>query len=59
VLLDEVEDGIDPHILPRFIGMIARESKVQLIVTSHSPVLVNASIRRRSPLSRVGRMVAP
>jgi predicted ATPase len=41
VLLDEVEDGIDPHILPRFIGMIARESKVQLIVTSHSPVLVN------------------
>jgi predicted ATPase len=42
VLLDEVEDGIEPHILPDFISMIARESRVQLVLTSHSPVLVNA-----------------
>jgi hypothetical protein len=42
VLLDEVEDGIEPHILPAFISMIARESRVQLVLTSHSPVLVNA-----------------
>jgi hypothetical protein len=41
VLLDEVEDGIEPHILPRFINLVARESNVQLILTSHSPVLVN------------------
>lgn len=41
VLLDEVEDGIEPHILPRFVSMIARESRVQIIVTSHSPILVN------------------
>src|SRR4051794_17109815 len=41
VLLDEVEDGIEPHILPDFIKLIARESNVQLVLTSHSPVLVN------------------
>ncbi|MBF0395001.1 MAG: AAA family ATPase [Alphaproteobacteria bacterium] len=42
VLLDEVEDGVDPHILPDFIRLVARESKAQLVLTSHSPVLVNA-----------------
>ncbi|QQP93589.1 ATP-binding protein (plasmid) [Skermanella sp. TT6] len=41
VLLDEVENGIEPHILPDFISMIARESNVQLVLTSHSPSLVN------------------
>ncbi|MBF0560476.1 MAG: AAA family ATPase [Alphaproteobacteria bacterium] len=41
VLLDEIEDGIGAHILPRFIDMITREAKIQLIATSHSPVLVN------------------
>ncbi len=42
VLLDEVEDGIDPHVLPAFIQLIARESRAQLIMTSHSPSLVNS-----------------
>jgi predicted ATPase len=42
VLLDEVEDGIEPHILPNFIHMISRQSNVQLILTSHSPMLVNS-----------------
>lgn len=41
VLLDEVEDGIEPHILPRLIERIAKESPAQLIMTSHSPLLVN------------------
>lgn len=41
VLLDEVENGIEPHILPDFIRMIAEESEAQLIVTSHSPILAN------------------
>jgi hypothetical protein len=42
VLLDEAEDGIEPHVLPNFIRLVSRESDVQLIVTSHSPILVNA-----------------
>jgi predicted ATPase len=42
VLLDEAEDGIEPHILPNFVHMISRESDVQLILTSHSPMLVNS-----------------
>lgn len=42
VLLDEVEDGIEPHILPDFVKLIARESQSQLILTSHSPILVNS-----------------
>jgi predicted ATPase len=41
VLLDEVENGIEPHILPEFIDMIAKESTAQIIATSHSPTLVN------------------
>lgn len=41
VLLDEVENGIEPHILPEFIDLIARESTAQIIATSHSPTLVN------------------
>lgn len=41
VLLDEIEDGIDPHILPNFVKLVAEESRAQIIMTSHSPVLVN------------------
>lgn len=41
VLLDEAENGIDPLILPDFIDQIVRESDVQLVLTSHSPLLVN------------------
>lgn len=41
VLLDEIEDGIDPHILPDLVRLIANESSAQLLVTSHSPLLVN------------------
>lgn len=41
VLLDEVENGIEPHILPEFTDMIARETTAQIIATSHSPTLVN------------------
>lgn len=41
VLLDEVEDGIEPHILPELIKFISSTSKCQFIMTSHSPYLVN------------------
>ncbi|WP_294328608.1 AAA family ATPase [uncultured Sphingomonas sp.] len=41
ILLDEVEDGIEPHILPRLIERISAESDAQLIMTSHSPLLIN------------------
>jgi predicted ATPase len=41
VLLDEVEDGIEPHILPQLIEMVAAESHAQLVMTSHSPLLIN------------------
>ena len=41
VLLDEVEDGIEPHILPDIIKCVAADSGMQIIMTSHSPLLVN------------------
>jgi predicted ATPase len=41
VMLDEVEDGIDPTTLPKMVRLIAKESGVQLVLTSHSPLLVN------------------
>ncbi|KXV14809.1 hypothetical protein AD933_10555 [Acetobacter malorum] len=41
VLLDEVEDGIQPHILGRLIELILSETKAQIIATTHSPVLAN------------------
>ncbi|MDN4632783.1 AAA family ATPase [Sphingomonas sp. PsM26] len=41
VLLDEIEDGIEPHILPDIVDLIVRESTAQIIATSHSPLLVN------------------
>lgn len=42
VLLDEIEDGIEPHILSDFVRLIAEESSAQLLLTSHSPLLVNS-----------------
>ena len=41
ILLDEVEDGIEPHVLPNLIKQIDAETQAQLIMTSHSPLLVN------------------
>lgn len=41
VLLDEAENGIDPLILPDFLEAITGESHAQIILTTHSPILVN------------------
>ncbi len=41
ILIDEIEDGIEPHILPELIDMIRQEQKTQFIMTTHSPLLVN------------------
>lgn len=41
VLLDEIEDGIEPHILPRVLRDLRRFSDAQLVVTTHSPILLN------------------
>lgn len=41
ILLDEIEDGIDPHILPRLVSDMRAETSAQLVITSHSPILVN------------------
>lgn len=41
VLLDEVEDGIEPHILPPLIEFISSKSTCQFVMTSHSPLLIN------------------
>ena len=41
ILLDEVEDGIDPHILPDIIRRVKEQTPGQFIMTSHSPILVN------------------
>ncbi len=41
VLLDEIEDGLEPHILPELIDEIVSESRSQFIFTSHSPLLTN------------------
>ena len=41
ILIDEIEDGLDPHILPDFIDSISQEQNTQWVMTSHSPVLVN------------------
>ena len=41
VLLDEIEDGIEPHILPELIEAIITDSPSQFIFTSHSPLFVN------------------
>lgn len=41
ILLDEIEDGIEPHVLPRVVDLVIAESQAQIIATSHSPLLVN------------------
>lgn len=41
VLLDEIEDGIEPHILPRIIERLVKDSNSQFVMTSHSPLLIN------------------
>ena len=41
VMLDEIEDGIEPHILPEIVEAIVTDSKSQFIFTSHSPLFVN------------------
>ena len=41
VMLDEIEDGIEPHILPELVGSVVTESPSQFVFTSHSPLLVN------------------
>ncbi|MEY2926886.1 MAG: hypothetical protein RL367_1363, partial [Pseudomonadota bacterium] len=42
ILLDEVEDGIELHILGDLINLVTRESTAQIIATSHSPLLANS-----------------
>lgn len=54
VLLDEIEDGIDPHILPAVIERITSESRAQFIMTSHSPIVAN--FVRQDEIYFVGRM---
>jgi predicted ATPase len=41
ILLDEIEDGIEPHILAKLIMLVTRESRAQIIATTHSPLLAN------------------
>ena len=41
VLLDELEDGLDPHLVPTIVRALREETKVQSIMTSHSPLLLN------------------
>ena len=41
VMLDEIEDGVEPHILPELIERVIGDSECQFIFTSHSPLLVN------------------
>ena len=41
VLLDEIEDGIEPHILPEVVKAVVADSQGQFVFTSHSPLLVN------------------
>ncbi len=41
VMLDEIEDGIEPHILPEIVEAIVKDSVSQFIFTSHSPLFVN------------------
>ena len=45
VMLDEIEDGINPHHSEKLIGSFKKaveETKRQVIITSHSPVLLNS-----------------
>jgi predicted ATPase len=61
VLLDELEDGIEPHILGRLVTLVASETRAQIIATSHSPILANvvgASGLRLISRTAEGRAVA-
>jgi hypothetical protein len=40
VLLDEIENGIEPHLLPALVELLKEESR-QIVVTSHSPLIAN------------------
>jgi len=45
IMLDEIEDGINPHHSEKLIGRFKKaveETKRQVIITSHSPVLLNS-----------------
>ena len=41
VLLDEIEDGIEPHVLGPLVTLVANETRAQIIATSHSPIIAN------------------
>ena len=41
VLLDEIEDGIEPHILGDLMSLIDNETHAQIVATSHSPIIAN------------------
>ena len=43
-MLDEIEDGINPHHTEKLLELFKKatnESKRQVVITSHSPVLLN------------------
>lgn len=53
LLLDEIENGLHPHLMAGFMGMLqdlVEESNTQVLVTTHSPISVNYC---RSPSSVV------
>jgi predicted ATPase len=44
ILLDEIEDGINPYLTEKLIGLfrtLISETKQQVIFTTHSPVVLN------------------
>jgi predicted ATPase len=53
ILLDELEDGIEPHILGPLVSLVAAETSAQLIATSHSPIIAN--IVGAEPLRLISR----
>lgn len=53
VLLDEIEDGIEPHILQRLVERLSVDSKCQLFITSHSPIVV--SFMQKNEVVLMGR----
>jgi predicted ATPase len=61
ILLDELEDGIEPHILGPLVTLVAAETRAQIIATSHSPILANiVGVERLRLISRTpdGRTIA-
>lgn len=61
ILLDEVEDGIQPHILGPLIELMSAETPAQIIATTHSPLLANVvgtSKLRLLTRSTEGRTIA-